>query len=120
MQNYVEPRFSRDELFIKQPYATYFMKSGECVSHWGTIKDSQLVVDKARTPVDVSLVIVELEGALRLCRLSLHPVPTHQAMGTHKTFKNLREDELKAKVGDMGAYCCNDMSANEFDDIAPF
>jgi len=46
-QDYTETRLSLDDLFIKRPAATYFIRSSVGYPHIGIMPDSLLVVDSS-------------------------------------------------------------------------
>lgn len=73
-QDYVEKRIDLNELLVKHPSATYFVKSaGDSMTGAGIGNGDLLVVDSARKPVHGDIVIAAVDGEFTVKRLQLHP-----------------------------------------------
>lgn len=73
-QDYVEKRIDLNELLIRHPSATYFVKSsGDSMTGAGIGHGDLLVVDSARKPAHGDIVIAAVDGEFTVKRLQLHP-----------------------------------------------
>ncbi|MEG0870493.1 MAG: translesion error-prone DNA polymerase V autoproteolytic subunit [Hafnia sp.] len=73
-QDYVEKRIDLNELLVKHPSATYFVKSaGDSMTGAGIGNGDLLVVDSARKPAHGDIVIAAVDGEFTVKRLQLHP-----------------------------------------------
>lgn len=73
-QDYVERRIDLNELMIRHPSATYFVKStGDSMIQAGIGEGDLLVVDSARKAVHGNIVIAAVDGEFTVKRLQLHP-----------------------------------------------
>ncbi|KGT87465.1 hypothetical protein NG99_23245 [Erwinia typographi] len=118
-QDYIEDRISLDRLCILRPSATYFMKAGIAAPQFGIMKDALLVVDRARTPVDGSLVVAGIEGENRLCMLKLHPLPCLMNLETMRPLLRLDTDYMDVEatvIFGVVTFSVNDTSCFEFDE----
>ncbi|APR33547.1 MULTISPECIES: translesion error-prone DNA polymerase V autoproteolytic subunit [Citrobacter] len=74
-QDYVEKRIDLNDLLVRHPSATYFVKSsGESMTGAGIGEGDLLIVDSARKPTHGDIVIAAIEGEFTVKRLQLHPV----------------------------------------------
>lgn len=68
--DYFEERLSLDAHLIEHPEATFFVRvKGHSMQGFGIHDGDLLVVDRARTPVDRSIVIAVLDGAFTVKQL---------------------------------------------------
>lgn len=68
--DYIDRRLDLNELLIKHPSATFFVKvSGDSMTGAGIHSGDTLIVDRAETPVNSSIVIAALDGELTVKRL---------------------------------------------------
>ncbi|WP_260864252.1 translesion error-prone DNA polymerase V autoproteolytic subunit [Citrobacter sp. Marseille-Q6884] len=73
-QDYVEKRIDLNELLIRHPCATYFVKSsGDSMIGAGISDGDLLVVDSSRKAVHGDIVIAAVDGEFTVKRLQLHP-----------------------------------------------
>lgn len=73
-QDYVEQRLDLNELMIRHPSATYFVKAaGDSMRDAGIGEGDLLVVDSAKTAEHGDIVIAAVEGEFTVKRLQLHP-----------------------------------------------
>lgn len=74
-QDYVEQRIDLNELLIRRPSATYFLKvSGESMIGAGINDGDMLVVDSAINAKHGDIVVAAIAGEFTVKRLSLTPV----------------------------------------------
>ena len=74
-QDYVEKRIDLNDLLVRHPSATYFVKSsGESMTGAGIGEGDLLIVDSARKPTHGDIVIAAIEGEFTVKRLQLHQV----------------------------------------------
>ncbi|KMK11690.1 DNA polymerase V subunit UmuD [Pluralibacter gergoviae] len=74
-QDYVEQRLDLNELMIRHPSATYFVKAaGDSMRDAGIGEGDLLVVDSAKTAEHGDIVIAAVDGEFTVKRLRLHPV----------------------------------------------
>ena len=74
-QDYVEQRIDLNELLIRRPSATYFLKvSGESMLGAGINDGDMLVVDSAINAKHGDIVVAAIAGEFTVKRLSLTPV----------------------------------------------
>lgn len=74
-QDYVEKRIDLNDLLVRHPSATYFVKSsGDSMMGAGIGEGDLLIVDSARKPAHGDIVIAAIEGEFTVKRLQLHPV----------------------------------------------
>jgi len=73
-QDYIERRIDLNELMIRHPSATYFVKStGDSMIQAGIGEGDLLVVDSAHKAVHGDIVIAAVDGEFTVKRLQLHP-----------------------------------------------
>ncbi|HHQ4053158.1 MULTISPECIES: translesion error-prone DNA polymerase V autoproteolytic subunit [Citrobacter] len=73
-QDYVEKRIDLNELLVRHPSATYFVKSsGDSMIGAGISNGDLLVVDSSRKAVHGDIVIAAIDGEFTVKRLQLHP-----------------------------------------------
>jgi DNA polymerase V len=71
-QDYLEDRLDLNELVIRHPAATFFVQvQGQSMVGAGIHSGDTLVVDRAETPRDKSVVVAVLDGAFTVKRLRL-------------------------------------------------
>lgn len=74
-QDYVEQRLDLNELMIRHPSATYFVKAaGDSMRDAGIGEGDLLVVDSAKSAEHGDIVIAAVDGEFTVKRLQLHPV----------------------------------------------
>lgn len=73
--DYTDKPISLDELFIKTPHATYFMKCQDYYPSAGVLKDALFVIDSSKRAVHGSVIVAALCGELVLRLLLTMPVP---------------------------------------------
>lgn len=74
-QDYVERRIDLNELMIKHPSATYFVRAaGDSMREAGIDEEDLLVVDSALQAQHGDIVIAAVSGEFTVKRLQLHPV----------------------------------------------
>lgn len=61
--DYIEERLSLDKLLISRPSSTYFMRSANTYWRAGIQQGALLIVDRAATPCDGSVVVCKLAGS---------------------------------------------------------
>jgi len=72
-EDYLEDRLDLNELVIRHAAATFFVQvQGESMRGAGIHSGDTLVVDRAETPKDKSVVVAVLDGAFTVKRLRLH------------------------------------------------
>ncbi len=72
--DYVEQRIDLNELLVKHPSATYFVKSsGDSMVGAGIGEGDLLVVDRSRKPAHGDIIIAAIDGEFTVKRLQLHP-----------------------------------------------
>jgi DNA polymerase V len=68
--DYIDRRLDLNELLIKHPSATFFVKvSGDSMTGAGIQSGDTLIVDRAETPLSNSIIIAALDGELTVKRL---------------------------------------------------
>lgn len=73
-QDYVEKTLDLNELCIKHPSATYFVRvEGESMVEAGILAGDVLVVDRSVKPKHGNVVIAEVSGEMTVKQLELHP-----------------------------------------------
>jgi DNA polymerase V len=71
-QDWLEDRLDLNELVIRHPAATFFVQvQGQSMPGAGIHSGDTLVVDRAKTPRDKSVVVAVLDGAFTVKRLRL-------------------------------------------------
>lgn len=79
--DYVEKTLDLNELCIRHPSATYFVRAeGESMIESGIQSGDLLVVDKAETPAHGDIVIASVNGEFTVKKLCTHPVLCLQPM----------------------------------------
>lgn len=74
-QDYIERRIDLNELMIRHPSATYFVKStGDSMVNAGIGEGDLLVVDSACQARHGDIVIATIDGEFTVKRLQLHPI----------------------------------------------
>lgn len=72
--DYVEQRIDLNDLMIRHPSATYFVKAaGDSMIEAGISDGDLLVVDSSRTPEHGDIVIAAVDGEFTVKRLQLRP-----------------------------------------------
>ena len=72
--DYVEQRIDLNDLLIRHPSATYFVKAaGDSMIEAGISDGDLLVVDSSRTPEHGDIVIAAVHGEFTVKRLQLRP-----------------------------------------------
>ncbi len=62
-EQYLEPPLDLNDLLVKRPAATYFVRvQGDSMTNAGINDDDLLVVDRSLTPADGDVVIAALDG----------------------------------------------------------
>ena len=68
--DYIDKRLDLNELLIRHPSATFFVKvSGDSMKNAGIHSGDTLIVDRAETPGKESIIIAALDGELTVKRL---------------------------------------------------
>lgn len=79
--DYIEKTLDLNDLCIRHPSATYFVRAeGESMTEAGILSGDLLVVDKAVKPVHGDIVIAAIEGEFTVKMLYLHPRLSLQPM----------------------------------------
>lgn len=79
--DYVEKTLDLNELCIRHPSATFFVRAeGESMIESGIHSGDLLVVDKAETPAHGDIVIASINGEFTVKKLCTHPVLCLQPM----------------------------------------
>lgn len=74
-QDYVERRIDLNDLMVKHPGATYFVKAtGDSMTEAGIDAGDLLVVDSARQAGHGDIIIAAVDGEFTVKRLQLQPV----------------------------------------------
>ncbi len=74
-QDYVENRIDLNEICVRHPASTFFVRAtGESMIEGNIHEDDILVVDCSLTARHQDIVIASVDGAFTVKRLSLHPV----------------------------------------------
>ncbi|QBJ32943.1 S24 family peptidase [Hafnia alvei] len=113
--DYTDKPISLDELFIKTPHATYFMKCPDYCPSAGVLKDALLVIDSSKRPVHGSVVIAALCGEFVLRRLLTMPVPCLAKLENYDDV-TFADEEAGFEIFGVVTHVVNDMSMSEFDD----
>jgi DNA polymerase V len=75
-QDYVEQALDLNELLVKRPAATFFVRAeGDSMIEAGIFPDDLLVVDRSLRACDGDTVIAGFNGELTVKQLQLRPVP---------------------------------------------
>ena len=95
-QDYVEKALDLNELCIKHPAATYFVRvEGESMIEAGILDGDILVVDRSLTANHGDIVIAELSGEMTVKQLELRPqVRLVARNNAYPAIENLEESEL--------------------------
>lgn len=73
-QDYVEKRIDLNQLVVRHPSATYFVRAaGDSMSGAGIDCGDLLVVDSAKTAQHGDIVIAAVDGEFTVKRLQMHP-----------------------------------------------
>lgn len=79
--DYVEKTLDLNELCIRHPSATYFVRAeGESMVESGILSGDLLVVDKAETPAHGDIVVAAVNGEFTVKKLCTYPVLCLQPM----------------------------------------
>ena len=71
-EQYVEPPLDLNELLVKRPAATYFVRvEGDSMTGEGIREGDLLVVDRSLTPADGDIIIAAVDGDFTVKRLRL-------------------------------------------------
>ncbi|WP_413722707.1 S24 family peptidase [Sodalis sp. RH24] len=114
-QDYIEASLSLDELCISHKSATFFMRAGESSVRHGIYKGAVLVVDRSITPVDGTIIVVEMDGGFRLRRYKTYPARGLEQLDYPGRLERFDEEEGIVCFG-VVTYVLNDMRTGEFDD----
>lgn len=88
-QDYVEQTLDLNELCIKRPAATYFVRvEGDSMIEAGIHPDDILVVDRSVTPQHGDIVIAQVNGEFTVKELELKPVV--QLVPRNKAYQPVR------------------------------
>lgn len=95
--DYVEKTLDLNELCVKHPAATYFVRvTGNSMQGKGIFSGDVLVVDKAVTPTHGDIVIACIDSEFTVKELSLNPVGL---IAHHPSYKNTwLKDEQSLEV----------------------
>lgn len=122
-KDYAEAELSLDQLCIKRRSSTFFMRAEGSYIRFGISADSILVIDRARRPVDGSLVVAEIEGRFQVCMLHINPYPMLKSLNDLAVIKSFGADfwsEETTVIFGVVTYAVNDMTSFEFHDNLPF
>ncbi|MFC6673248.1 translesion error-prone DNA polymerase V autoproteolytic subunit [Marinobacterium aestuariivivens] len=82
-QDYIECSLDLNELCIKRPAATFFVRAeGESMVEAGIFSGDILIVDRSLNPVHGDIVIASVDGEFTVKRLSLRPSLRLEASNT--------------------------------------
>ena len=71
-EQYLEPPLDLNELLVKRPAATYFVRvEGDSMDGEGIREGDLLVVDRSLTPADGDIIIAAVDGEFTVKRLRL-------------------------------------------------
>ncbi|QWA09507.1 hypothetical protein GTU79_19390 [Sodalis ligni] len=116
-KDYEEKSLSLDELCIARPAATYFMRAKEGSYRAGIYQGAILVVDRSLTPVDGTIVVVELTGELAVRRFKIYPERGLEKLDAPGVLLPMPEpDDEGLQCWGVVTYVINDMMREEFDD----
>ena len=91
--DYCESRLDLNELCVKHPAATYFVRAqGDSMTGAGIYPDDVLVVDRSLTAGHGDIVIVALNGELTVKKLETKPVLQLVAMNSNYPPVEIPED----------------------------
>jgi DNA polymerase V len=94
--DYVEKTLDLNDLCIRHPSATYFVRAeGESMIESGIQSGDLLVVDKAETPAHGDIVIASVGGEFTVKKLCTHPVLCLQPMNPAYAPIFVNPDELE-------------------------
>lgn len=113
--DYIERSISLDQELIHRPAATFFMRSAQTYWRAGIMQGALLVVDRAATAVDGSIVVCSLAGEFVLKRLRLSPLRCLESLDNPAVRQSLPEVEDDGVFG-VVTYSINDTRSAEFDD----
>ena len=83
-QDYIERTLDLNELCIKHPSATFFVRAeGDSMVQVGIFDGDVLVVDRSLQARDRDVVIASLDGEFTVKRLRTHPYPALHAENPH-------------------------------------
>ena len=102
--------------------ALFLVKADNGSWRAGIKKDAVLIVNKARTPVDGSIVIVDHLGEFEIRRLKLYPTACLQSLDNPEDVRLIEGGDLEGEetiVWGVVTYIINDACTEEFDDC-PF
>ena len=75
-QDYVEQALDLNQLLVKRPASTFFVRAeGDSMIEAGIFPDDLLVVDRSLNAADGDTVIAGFNGELTVKQLQLHPSP---------------------------------------------
>jgi len=99
--------------------AVFLVKADSGSWRAGIKKDAVLIVNKARTPVDGSIVIVDHLGEFEIRRLKLYPTACLQSLDNLDDVRLIEGGDLEGEetiVWGVVTYIINDACTEEFDD----
>jgi len=71
-EQYLEPPLDLNELLVRRPAATYFVRvAGDSMNGAGIVEEDLLVVDRSLTPVDGDIIIAAVDGEFTVKRLRI-------------------------------------------------
>ena len=71
-EQYAEPPLDLNELLVKRPAATYFVRvAGDSMTGAGIFEGDLLVVDRSLTPADGDIIIAAVDGEFTVKRLRI-------------------------------------------------
>ncbi|NVK41578.1 MAG: translesion error-prone DNA polymerase V autoproteolytic subunit [Oceanospirillaceae bacterium] len=92
-QDYIERTLDLNELCIKRPAATFFVRAeGESMIEAGILSGDILIVDRSLDPIHGDIVIASVDGEFTVKRLSLRPAPRLEAANALYSPIELRDE----------------------------
>ncbi|GGO76772.1 protein impA' [Marinobacterium nitratireducens] len=92
-QDYIERSLDLNELCIKRPAATFFVRAeGESMIEAGIFSGDILIVDRSLDPVHGDIVIASVDGEFTVKRLSLRPSLRLEAANASYSAIELRDE----------------------------
>ncbi|EDW8118109.1 LexA family transcriptional regulator [Salmonella enterica subsp. enterica serovar Sundsvall] len=116
--DYTETRISLDQLLIKRPSATYFMRAKYSHYREGIMGGALLVIDSSLEPCDGSLLICAIDGefAIKRYRLSPRPHLVNLTNGRKEELPAYDEAAGESPIFGVITHIINDARSGEFDD----
>ncbi|HCD7494948.1 TPA: LexA family transcriptional regulator, partial [Enterobacter asburiae] len=113
--DYIEERLSLDKLLISRPSSTYFMRSANTYWRAGIQQGALLIVDRAATPCDGSVVVCKLAGEFHIRHFRTHPYKHLESLGGDGRKDRINTEDDDGIFGVI-MHAVNDMRTMEFDD----